>query len=128
MSFPKGNFLSYNFSSGNFPKVRLGLLRRRRLQGRAKRCGWDWQGGRALQLEQARGCTLQLDKFGTLLLQKWQIWEVTIWEIILGKLLLGKMPLGEYLTSLCILSLVRENMNGLLLSFINSYYYPSLIH
>ena len=55
MSFPKGNFLSYNFPSGNFPKVRLGLLRRRRLQGRAERCGWDWQGGRALQQEQARG-------------------------------------------------------------------------
>ena len=50
--FQKGDFPSdnlpvatsqmCNFLNGNFPKVRLGLLRRRRLhRGRALRLGWD---------------------------------------------------------------------------------------
>ena len=47
-------FQIYIFLSGNFPKVRLGLLRRRRQQrGRALQLGWTR--GRSLRLEKARG-------------------------------------------------------------------------
>ena len=51
-AFPKGDFLNDNFSSCNFPKVRLGPLRRRRLQGgrRALRLGWDRRPGAALEI------------------------------------------------------------------------------
>ena len=62
-----------NFLSGNLPKVRLGPLRRRRLQwgsSAAARMGW---GGRALRL----GLT----------------WKVAAWEIAhLGSFHLGKYP------------------------------------
>jgi len=78
-----------NFPSGKFPKVRLGPLRRCRLQWgpsattrmglRAERCGWD--------------------RLGKLPLGKFHIWEVSTWKNTLGKLPLGKNPLGKYLTS-----------------------------
>ena len=42
-----------NFSSGNFPKVRSGPLRHRRLKWAAERCGSDGLGGRAPRLELA---------------------------------------------------------------------------
>jgi len=57
----------YNFPSGNFLKVRLGLLRRRPTgcnEGRALRLG--------------------------------QTWEVVAWEIAFGKLPHGKIPLESY--------------------------------
>ena len=63
----------FNFPSGNFPKVRLGLSRRRRLHlgGRAQRLGYAW--GRVLRLRQT--------------------WEVVAWEIAqLGSFHLGKYP------------------------------------
>ena len=73
--FPKGEF-----PSGNFSKVRLGLLRHRRLQwGPSAALGWARDGSRALQLGET--------------------WEVATWENTLGKLPLGKKPLGKYRVS-----------------------------
>ena len=74
----------FNFPSNNFPKVRLGLLRRRRLQ---------W--GQALRLEQSRGRALQLGQTWRLPLGKLYIWEVANRENTLGKVPLGKIPLGS---------------------------------
>ena len=72
-----------NFPSGNFQKVRLGPLRRRRLQWGAERCGWDGLRGRAPRLEQAGGRELRLGK----------TWEVAAWEIThLASCHLGKYP------------------------------------
>ena len=79
-----------NFPSGNFPKVRLGLLRRRRLHWGPSAAARMGQRGRALRLEQT-----------------WKVfaWEIAhlgsvdIWENTLG-LPLGKIPLEKYLTSL----------------------------
>jgi len=70
----------YIFPSGNFPKVRLGLLRRRRLQR-----------GRTLQLGWARGpnAAARTD-LGSCRPQKLNIWEITIWKNTLGQLPLGK--------------------------------------
>ena len=48
--FPCNNYLSGNFPTVQFPKVRLGLLSRRRLQWGAEHCGWDGLEGRALRL------------------------------------------------------------------------------
>ena len=62
----------------HFPKVRLGPLRRRRLQ---------WGDGRALRLGCARGPT-EMDH-----------WEVATWENTLWKLPVWKNPLGKYPTS-----------------------------
>ena len=71
-----------NFPSGNFPKVRLGPLRRCRLQwGRALRLGWA--GGRVLRLGQT-----------------WEVaaWEIAhLWKLPFGKISLGSCHLGKIL-------------------------------
>ena len=88
-----------NFPSGNFPKVRLGPLNRRR------------QGGRALRLGSAKGLSAEartglgaehcgLDRIGKLPLGKLHIWKVVTWENTLGKLPLGKNPLGKYIPNI----------------------------
>ena len=76
--FLSGNFQNVQFPSCDFPKVRLGLLRRR------KRL-WD----RTLWLELTRNYTLILR----------QTWEVAAWLVkcTVGKLPLGKRPSGKYL-------------------------------
>ena len=43
---------------------------------RAERCGYDWLGGRALQLRRVRGPIYKLP-FGKL-----HIWEVDTWEVL----------------------------------------------
>ena len=88
---PVVTFQLCNFQSGNFPKVRLGPLRRRRMQWGAERCGWD--------------------RLGKLSLRKFLIWEVATLENNLGKLPLEKNPLRKYLTS-CKLS-IRRRFNNL---------------
>ena len=85
----------FNFPSGYFPKVRLGPLKRRKLQR-----GW------MLRLELARGssataigpsATARTD-LGSCYKGKYP-WEVATWENTPGKLLLGKMRLRKYQTS-----------------------------
>ena len=79
------------FSSGNFPKDKLGPLGPSAL-------GWgkDWLGGWALRLEQARGpsavamtylgnCSLENCKFGKLPLRKIPLQEVAAWKKVFGK-------------------------------------------
>ena len=118
--YPKGIFQRAtsqmsNFPRGNFPKVRLGLLRRRRLQWWPNaRLGWakgpsakvrtsqgpsakvrTSKGPSAKELEQARGRTL---RHGL-------TWEVatcqkknTLWKLPLGKFLLEST---QYLSKRC---------------------------
>ena len=118
--FPKGVFpraiplmiisQMCNFPSGNFPKVRLGPLRRRALQWEpsaaarmgqgTERCGQKGLGDRALQLVQARGRVLRLGL--TWEVAAWELaqlgschlgrytWEVAAWENAFGKSPLGK--------------------------------------
>ena len=110
-AFFEGDFLIDNFPSGNFPKVRLGPLRRRRLQWGVERCGQDGLGGRAPRLEQAWGRKLRLG-------QTWEIahleschlgkypWEVSTREKSRGKvpniILTPLIPFSGVYISLCI--------------------------
>ena len=93
--FPKAFSQVTISQAATSPKVRLGPLRRRRLQWRAKRSGKDEQGARAPRLKQDESPLLRLG----------HTWEVDAWEIAhLGnctfwKLKLGKMSLGKYQTS-----------------------------
>ena len=81
--FPRATFQvptsqMFNFPSVNFPKVRIGPLRRCRLQwGRALRLGWPR--GQTLWL---RGRTMRLGR----------TWEASC---CLGNFTFGKLPLGE---------------------------------
>ena len=75
-----------NFPSGNFPKVRSGLLRHRRLQ----------LGPNAA----ARGAErCDSDRLGKLPLGRLHGWEVFTWENTLGNLPLEVKRLGKYLPS-----------------------------
>ena len=74
MHFPKGDFSSDNIPSGNFPKVRLGPLRRRRLQwGQARRLGRTWEVA-AWEIAHLGSC--HLGKYP---------WKVNAWEKAFGK-------------------------------------------
>ena len=79
-----------NFPSGNFPKVRLSILRRRRLQ---------WELSAAAKMDWRAECRGQ-NRMGGRALRLGQTWEVTAWENILWKLPLGENLLGKYLTYL----------------------------
>ena len=101
--FPRDNFTSsnlnmYSYPCSNFPKDRLGSLKRCRLQqgpsavarmGQvAERRGYNMPG------EGGKHCFQ--DRLGKLPLGLLHIWEVATWEDTLGKLPFGKNPLGKW--------------------------------
>jgi len=109
--FTKGEFPSDNFPRVfsqvatsqlcNFPKVRLGHLRYRRLQWRGGGVGRALHGA-LLQFREPSdtdktGYGAKRCRLGKLPLRKLHSWEVT-WENTHGKLPVGKKPLGKYLT------------------------------
>jgi len=81
----------YIFPSGNFLKIRLGLLRRRKLL-RVERCSYDRLGGRVLRLDggaRRLGQTLEfaaleIGYLGSCHLGKYP-WEAAAWEKFFGK-------------------------------------------
>ena len=81
--FPEATSQMCNFPSGNFQEVRLGPLRRRKLQwGPALRLGW----ARRLSDAARTGWGQSLLRFG-------QPWEVAVWELAhLISSHLGKYP------------------------------------
>ena len=84
------------FPSDNFPKVKLGPLRRRRLQwgpSATARLG-QGPGQNRVWAERCSQDRLEMLPFGKL-----PFWEVAIWENTLGKLSLWENPCGKYLTS-----------------------------
>ena len=74
-----------NFPSGNFPKVRLGPLRRRGLQ-------WEGQSAAAKGPSAAVRIDLASCRLGNYTFR-----NLPLGEIPLGKLLLGKNPLRKYM-------------------------------
>ena len=74
-----------NFPRGNFPKVRLGPLRRRRLQWEAERRGYNRLLGWALWLGQTwEVAAWEIARLGSFYLGKYP-WEVATWEKYFGK-------------------------------------------
>jgi len=84
------------FPNGSFPKVRLGLLRRRRLQWGSRAAARISKGPSATARTGHGGpSSAAKDRLEKFPLGKLHIWEVATWKNTLGKLPLEKMPLGK---------------------------------
>jgi len=80
------------FPNGSFPKVRLGLLRRRRLQWGSRAAARISKGPSATARTGHGGpSSAAKDRLEKFPLGKLHIWEVATWEIDTWEVTLGKM-------------------------------------